>query len=55
MVRVAVGMISHETNSFSPVPTPLASFERERIGLLEGEDMLRAHAGTKTGIGGLEM
>jgi microcystin degradation protein MlrC len=52
MVRVAVGMISHETNTFSPVPTTLTSFAEERFGLLDGEAVIDDLAGSKTGIGG---
>ena len=50
--RIAVGMISHETNSFSPVPTDLASFAGQRHGIVEAEEIIRDFAGTKTGIGG---
>src|SRR6185312_13202830 len=52
MPRVAVGMISHETNTFSPIATNLSSFAEERFGVLEGEALLRDFAGSKTGIGG---
>lgn len=52
MTRVAVGMIIHETNTFSSIPTTLASFAEERIGILEGDEVTRRLAGTKTGIGG---
>jgi len=52
MPRIAVGMISHETNSFSPIATTLSSFAEERFGVLEGEALLRDFAGSKTGIGG---
>lgn len=50
--RVAVGMISHETNTFSPIQTPIEAFAEERIGILEGEELLNRLQGTKTGIGG---
>lgn len=49
--RVAVGMISHETNTFSPIPTPLRAFAEERIGILEGDAILTDMQGSKTGIG----
>lgn len=52
MPRIAVGMISHETNTFSPIPTTLASFAEERIGILEGDGLIRGLTDTKTGIGG---
>jgi microcystin degradation protein MlrC len=48
---IAIGRISHETNSFSPVPTTLDSF-REGEGILEGEALVRHHTGAKTGLGG---
>jgi microcystin degradation protein MlrC len=51
-MRIAVGMISHETNTFSPIPTTLASFSEERIGLLEGPQVVETMTGRKTGIGG---
>jgi microcystin degradation protein MlrC len=50
--RIAVGMISHETNTFSPIPTTPESFSEERIGILDGQDVIRRMTGTKTGIGG---
>lgn len=50
--RVAIGMISHETNSFSPIPTTLESFGTQRHGILQGEQVVSALGGTKTGIGG---
>lgn len=50
--RLAVGMISHETNSFSAVPTTLESFANQRYGLREGQQIVESMRGTKTGIGG---
>lgn len=50
--RVAVGMISHETNTFSPIQTPIEAFAEERFGILEGDEILTGLEGTKTGIGG---
>ncbi len=52
MTRIAVGMISHETNTFSPVPTDLASFAGQRHGIVESDEILSSFGGTKTGIGG---
>jgi microcystin degradation protein MlrC len=49
--NVAIGRISHETNSFSPVPTTLDSF-REGEGILESDALVRHYTGTKTGLGG---
>lgn len=47
--RVAVGQISHETNVFSPVQTPLEAW-RERH-LYVGDEILKAYPGSKTAIG----
>jgi len=49
--RIAIGRISHETNSFSPVPTTLGSFGQGE-GILEGDALVRHHTGAKTGLGG---
>jgi len=49
--KIAIGRISHETNTFSPVPTTLESF-REGEGVLEGDALVREHSGAKTGLGG---
>jgi microcystin degradation protein MlrC len=45
-MRLLIAMMKHETNTFSPVPTPLA-----RFGPLYGEDAIRAYRGTGTGLG----
>ena len=45
-MRLLIGMMKHETNTFSPVPTPLA-----RFGPLYGEAAIRAYRGTGTGLG----
>src|ERR1700720_2767015 len=45
-MRLLIGMMKHETNTFSPVPTPLA-----RFGPLYGEAAIRAFRGTGTGLG----
>lgn len=49
-MRIAVGGISHETSSFTPVATPIEAFQ-ERC-LLRGEAVLSFHARTNTPIGG---
>lgn len=49
-MRIAVGAISHETNTFSTVLTDLESF-RQR-GLYRGEDIFDNFAGTNTEVGG---
>lgn len=50
--RIAIGMISHETNTFSPVPTTLSSFAEQRYGIVTGEAVVPRFEGTKTGPGG---
>ena len=51
MAKIAIGRISHETNTFSPVPTTIESFQ-EGEGILEGDGLVRHHTGAKTGLGG---
>ena len=50
-MRFAVAMLSHETNTFSPVRTELRHF-KERS-LFYGEDMFKEFRGTKTSVGGV--
>jgi microcystin degradation protein MlrC len=50
MKRVIVGGLSHETSTFTPVATSLASF-RERF-LLRGREIVDVMRGTNTPIGG---
>ncbi len=45
-MRLLIAMMKHETNTFSPVPTPLA-----RFGPLHGTAAIRAYRGTGTGLG----
>ena len=45
-MRLLIAMMKHETNTFSPVPTPLA-----RFGPLYGDAAIRAYHGTGTGLG----
>ena len=45
-MRLLIAMMKHETNTFSPVPTPLARFRP-----LYGEAAIRAYRGTGTGLG----
>src|SRR5882762_9462392 len=49
-MRLLIAMMKHETNTFSPVPTPLARFGHGP-GPLYGEAALRAYRGTGTGLG----
>ena len=53
MTRVVVAMMEHETNTFSPVPTPLERFGRGGFGVPEGAEAYERFKGTGTGIGGL--
>jgi len=49
--RVAIGGIVHETHCFAEPRTSLADFREQ--GLYEGDDILKAMAGTRAGIGGM--
>jgi microcystin degradation protein MlrC len=49
-MKIVAAMMKHETNTFSPVPTPLARFTRGATELPRGEAVRRAFAGTNTGI-----
>jgi len=49
-MRIAIGGISHETNTFSTLPTDLSLFERR--GVHGGEALVPAFMGTKTIVGG---
>lgn len=50
-MRVAIGGISHETNTFSSVPTDLTQFQRRT--LLRDEALLRASRGVGNVLGGM--
>ncbi len=45
-MRLLIAMMKHETNTFSPVPTPLSRFRP-----LHGAEAVRAYRGTGTGLG----
>ncbi len=47
--RVAIGMISHETNVFSPVQTPLQAWKDRSFAT--GHEILAHYSGTKSSIG----
>src|SRR4029077_1952836 len=49
-MRLLIAMMKHETNTFSPVPTPLASF-CHGPGPLYGDAAIRAYRGTGSGLG----
>lgn len=48
--RVLLAEISHETNTFSPIPTDLGRFAQRELAY--GQDILDRGRGTRTGIGG---
>ena len=49
-MRLLIAMMKHETNTFSPVPTPLARFGHGP-GSLYGDAALQAYRGTGSGLG----
>ncbi len=50
-MRLVIAQMKHETNTFSPVPTPLARFAHGTPLPLEGRDVVEAYRGTGTAIG----
>ncbi len=50
-MRLVIAQMKHETNTFSPVPTPLARFARGAPLPLEGAAVREAYKGTGTAIG----
>ena len=50
-MRLVIAQMKHETNTFSPVPTPLARFAAGRPLPAEGSDVRDAFKGTGTAIG----
>ncbi|HYM72185.1 MAG TPA: M81 family metallopeptidase [Stellaceae bacterium] len=54
-MRLLIAMMKHETNTFSPVPTPLERFgpghDKSGPGPLYGEGAIRAFRGTGSGLG----
>ncbi|SEE53019.1 Microcystin degradation protein MlrC, contains DUF1485 domain [Rhizobiales bacterium GAS191] len=51
-MRLLIAQFSHETNTFSPVPTSMARFCREGETPLKGEDAIAYYRGTGTCMGG---
>jgi microcystin degradation protein MlrC len=52
-MRLLLAMFKHETNTFSPVPTPFERFFRRTSGVLcGGKQAIDAYRGTGSGIGG---
>jgi microcystin degradation protein MlrC len=50
-VRLVLAQMKHETNTFSPVPTPLARFAHGRERPWEGREALEEFRGTGTALG----
>ena len=51
--KFVVAMMMHETNTFSPLPTPIESFARGGgLGALSGPDAIKEAEGTNTTLGG---
>ncbi|HEX3136990.1 MAG TPA: M81 family metallopeptidase, partial [Casimicrobiaceae bacterium] len=48
--RFVIALIKHETNTFSPLPTPITSFARR--GAISGPAAIAEAAGTNTPLGG---
>lgn len=51
-MRLLAAMFKHETNTFSPVPTPTERFFGFRSTVLAGQAAIDAHRGTGSGLGG---
>ncbi|MEI7446990.1 MAG: M81 family metallopeptidase [Burkholderiales bacterium] len=51
-MRLLAAMFKHETNTFSPVPTPTERFFGYRPTILAGQAAIDAHRGTGSGLGG---
>ncbi|MEY3762571.1 MAG: hypothetical protein RL281_1176 [Pseudomonadota bacterium] len=50
-MKIVIAQMNHETNTFSPVPTPIGRFARASSLPLEGEAAISANRGTGTAIG----
>lgn len=50
-MRLVIAQLKHETNTFSPVPTPLARFAHGTPAPLQGREVYDAFKGTGTAIG----
>ena len=51
-MRLLLATMSHETNTFSPVPTKLERFCRDGTTLLSGQTAIDFYRGTGTCMGG---
>ncbi|MDA1097948.1 MAG: M81 family metallopeptidase [Proteobacteria bacterium] len=50
-MRVVIAMMKHETNTFSPVPTPIERFAKAQPLPYEGQEVYDAFKGTGSGVG----
>lgn len=50
-MKLVIAQMKHETNTFSPVPTPIERFGRRGAGPLAGDEAIEANRGTGTAIG----
>src|SRR5512143_1138112 len=50
-MKLVIAQMKHETNTFSPVPTPLARFARGAAQPPEGDVAIAAYRGTGSAIG----
>ncbi|MFZ9678721.1 MAG: M81 family metallopeptidase, partial [Quisquiliibacterium sp.] len=50
-MKVVIAQMKHETNTFSPVPTPLARFARAMASPPEGQAVRDTYKGTGSAIG----
>ncbi len=51
-MRIATGSISHESSSFTPIPTPYEAFSHATRGFYRGGEVIEAMRGSNLGIGG---
>ena len=56
-MKFVVAMMKHETNSFSPLPTPLSSFGRTggHVGPMYGNQIVEMYEGTNNPIAGRDL
>ena len=49
-LRVVIAMMKHETNTFSPVPTPLGRFASGQPEPFRGDEVIPAFRGTNSAL-----
>ena len=52
MPSIFIAELSHETNTFCPVPTDMSDFMPDRTTLLVGHALIEHYRGTNTAVGG---